>query len=173
MKPRAKARTGERFAWKTRNDLPTAARHVAIDLLNRQLADALDLGLQARQAHWNVKGPAFIALHDLFGEVASALNEQADDLAERAVALGGLARGTLQVVARDSRLTPYPPDTHAAAGHIAALASALARFAASTRAAIAVADEAGDAGTADLFTAQSRALDKLRWQIEAHEWSGS
>lgn len=42
-------------------------------LLNQHLADVLDLGLQAKQAHWNVKGPHFIALYELFDKVAEEL----------------------------------------------------------------------------------------------------
>jgi len=53
----------------TQNDLPSKARMEAVDLLNRHLADAIDLAYQAKQAHWNVKGPSFIALHELFDEV--------------------------------------------------------------------------------------------------------
>ncbi len=75
--------------YPTRNDLPEATRRAMITLLNQQLADALDLGLQAKQAHWNVKGPNFLSLHELFDKVATELDELTDELAERAVELGG------------------------------------------------------------------------------------
>ncbi len=52
--------------WNTQNDLTEKVHREAIELLNQQLADGLDLALQAKQAHWNVKGPNFIALHELF-----------------------------------------------------------------------------------------------------------
>jgi starvation-inducible DNA-binding protein len=90
--------------WHTLNDLPERVRVEAIALLNQQLADALDLHLQAKQAHWNVKGPNFIALHELFDEVEEELEEHADDIAERAVALGGTAYGTARTTAKRSRL---------------------------------------------------------------------
>jgi starvation-inducible DNA-binding protein len=86
--------------WDTRNDLPEQVRVGAIELLNHQLSDVLDLSLQAKQAHWNVKGPSFIALHELFDEVVKELGEYADDLAERAVELGGTALGTARIVAK-------------------------------------------------------------------------
>lgn len=73
-------------------------------LLTQQLADALDLGLQAKQAHWNVKGPNFIGLHTLFDQVAEQLEEFTDEMAERAVELGGTALGTVQVIVGTSRL---------------------------------------------------------------------
>src|SRR3989442_14227903 len=94
--------------WPTQNDLPDKVRRDTVDLLNQQLADALDLALQTKQAHWNVKGPSFIALHELFDEVQKELSEFADEIAERAVALGGTALGTARVAARDSRLPEYP-----------------------------------------------------------------
>jgi starvation-inducible DNA-binding protein len=139
-----------------------------VELLNRQLADVLDLGLQAKQAHWNVKGPHFIGLHELFDKVAEELEELTDEIAERAVELGGIARGTLQVVSRSSSLSPYPLDIVTGKKHVAALADALAEFAATTRGAIDTAARAGDADTADLFTEVSRGVDKLLWMVEAH-----
>ena len=90
----------------TRIDLPRKTREKVIGLLNANLADAIDLQLQAKQAHWNVKGPQFIALHELFDGIASSLDGNIDEMAERATALGGVAEGTLQVVAARSRLEP-------------------------------------------------------------------
>ena len=93
---------------KTQNDLPKKVRSKVIELLNQNLSDVLDLGLQAKQAHWNVKGPHFIGLHELFDKVAEGLEEFTDDIAERAVELGGVALGTIQIVTKHSRLDAYP-----------------------------------------------------------------
>lgn len=154
--------------WPSHHDLPTHTRQAMITLLNRQLADLIDVGLQAKQAHWNVKGPQFAALHALFDEAAEKIAEATDEVAERAVELGGLAQGTLATVVRDSRLSTYPPAALAGAEHVAALTAALAHVAATTRAAIDTAAAAGDASTADVFTEASRTVDKLLWQVEAH-----
>ena len=153
---------------KTQNDLPKKVRGKAIELLNQNLAGILDLGLQAKQAHWNVKGPHFIGLHELFDKVAEELEEFTDSIAERAVELGGVALGTIQIVSKNSRLAPYPLDLGSGKGHVAALSSGLAKFGASARAAIDRATKFGDADTADLFTEVSRGVDKLLWMIEAH-----
>ena len=155
----------------TQNSLPETLRRQMIDLLNQQLADVLDLGLQAKQAHWNVKGPNFIGLHELFDKVAEQLEEFTDDIAERAVELGGVALGTIQVVAKDSRLPAYSLEVSSGLAHVTALSSALAQFGASARAAIDTAATAGDADTADLFTEVSRGVDKLLWFVEAHAQS--
>src|SRR4051812_3606513 len=152
----------------TRNDLPERARMASIVLLNQQLADALDLGLQAKQAHWNVKGPHFLSLHELFDATAEEIEKFSDMLAERAVQLGGIAEGTCEVIARESRLPDYPLDLYRGSDHVRALSYAIARFAASTREAIASAGAAGDAGTADAFTQVSRIADTLLWKVESH-----
>src|SRR5437667_1091153 len=120
----------------TQNDMREKVRRAMIDLLNQQLADVLDLGLQAKQAHWNVKGPHFIGLHELFDKVAEELEEFIDGIAERAVELGGVALGTVQVIAKNSRLSAYPLDLASGKQHVAALSSALAKFGTSVRAAI-------------------------------------
>src|SRR5262245_56296225 len=93
---------------KTKIDLRDKTRRAMTDLLNQELADVLDLGLQAKQAHWNVKGPHFIGLHELFDKVAEELEEFTDEIAERAVELGGVALGTVQIVTKQSRLGAYP-----------------------------------------------------------------
>jgi starvation-inducible DNA-binding protein len=152
----------------TRNNLPEETRRAMVELLNQNLADAIDLGLQAKQAHWNVKGPNFVSLHELFDKVAEEVEEFTDELAERAVELGGFALGTLQVVSKQSRLPAYALDLTRGARHVEALSGALARFGAAVRASIDTASDASDADTTDLFTQISRAADKLLWQVEAH-----
>jgi starvation-inducible DNA-binding protein len=154
--------------YDTKNDLSIALRTRMIELLNGRLADAVDLGAQAKQAHWNVKGPSFIALHELFDQVAEHIEDHVDTLAERITALGGTAHGTVAVVARTSSLKPYPDDISEGAHHVEALSSAVADFGAKVRKAIEESARAGDAGTSDLFTGISREIDKDLWFLEAH-----
>lgn len=149
-------------------DLPDETRRTVIGLLNQQLADALDLGLQAKQAHWNVKGPHFLTLHELFDQTAERVEEFADVMAERAVQIGGLAEGTLQAVARNTRLPRYDDNLSRGADHLYALSAALARFASSARSAILEAATAGDDDTADVMTQVSRGTDTLLWKVAAH-----
>jgi starvation-inducible DNA-binding protein len=152
----------------TRNDLSAKARAKVTALLNARLADALDLQMQAKQAHWNVKGPQFIALHELFDKLAADIDGHVDEMAERITALGGIAEGTVQAVAGRSKLDPYPLDIAEGRAHLDALAAAYARFARSVRKAIEEAGKAGDADTSDLFTGISRSADKGLWLLEAH-----
>ena len=155
----------------TRIDIPDNIRAVMVDLLNARLADAVDLAGQMKQAHWNVKGPAFIALHELFDTVHNAMQVHVDDIAERITALGGTARGTAAVAASASTLPEYPLDIHSGSEHVAAASTALAAFGKEVRAAIATAGEIGDADTEDLFVGVSRDVDKNLWLVEAHAQS--
>jgi len=152
----------------TRNDLPAATRARVGVLLNARLADTIDLQLPAKQAHWNVKGPHFIALHELFDKVADAAEVASDMLAERLVALGGRAEGTVQVVDKRTTLRSYSLTLASGPDHVQAVADAIAAVARATREAIDDADRAGDKGTSDLFTELSRDLDQLLWLVEAH-----
>ncbi len=122
--------------YKTRNSLPENVRGQAIGLLSRNLALAIDLKLQTKQAHWNVKGPNFIALHELFDSIATLADGFVDTIAERITSLGGTAEGTLQAVAKNSTLPAYPLNITTGNAHIDALSGALAAFGASVRKAI-------------------------------------
>jgi starvation-inducible DNA-binding protein len=152
----------------TKNDLSARTRGTMIALLDARLLDAIDLYLQAKQAHWNVKGPQFIALHELFDKVADAAEEATDLIAERSVQLGGQPTGAAAAVAKGSALKPYPLTAADGRAHVDALSTALAQFGKRTRAAIDEADKGGDKDTADLFTEVSREIDKYLWFVEAH-----
>ena len=139
-----------------------------IDLLNARLADAIDLALITKQAHWNLKGPNFIAVHEFLDEVRDERDEHVDIIAERVAQLDGVALGTIQTVAKATTLPPYPTDIRKVEDHLKALVAHFAQVSKTTRQAIDTADEAGDADTADIFTAYSRALDKNLWFLKSH-----
>lgn len=152
----------------TKNDLNEKTRTQMVDLLQKRLADAIDLMLQAKQAHWNVKGPHFMALHELFDKVFATTEGHVDLLAERIMQLGGAAHGTVRTAAKQSMLAEYPLNVTDGKDHVEALSSALASFGKGTRSAIDLATECKDAGTADLFTEVSRETDQNLWFVEAH-----
>jgi starvation-inducible DNA-binding protein len=154
--------------YKTRNDLSANAKSVSIGILNARLADSIDLALLTKQAHWNLKGPQFIALHEMIDGFRTELDGHVDTMAERVVQLGGTALGTTQVVAKATTLAPYPTDIHKIKDHLAALIERYGKVANGVRKAIDETDDAGDVDTSDLFTAYSRALDKQLWFLEAH-----
>ena len=151
----------------THNDLKSNAKKVSIEVLNARLADAIDLALLTKQAHWNIKGPQFIAIHEMLDGFRADLDVHVDTIAERAVQLGGTALGTTQVVAEATPLKPYPTDIYKTKDHLAALIERYGLAANNARAAVDETDEAGDADAADILTAYSRTLDKALWFLEA------
>jgi starvation-inducible DNA-binding protein len=154
--------------YKSKIDLSEKLRRNVIRLLNERLAEAIDLQSQVKQAHWNVKGPQFMTLHELFDRISDILLTQIDDIAERVTSLGGTAEGTVAVAARRSKLKNYPLSITAGKDHLFYLSTQLAAFGKSARTTIDETEELGDAGTADLFTAISRDMDKQLWFLEAH-----
>jgi starvation-inducible DNA-binding protein len=153
---------------KTHNDLPTETRTRMADQLNATLATCLDLKTQIKQAHWNVKGTDFRALHLMFDEIAADVDAYADLIAERIVQLGGTAYGTARVAAKTSILPEYPHEITSGKQHLEAVTIALSNFAHITREGIAKSDEINDADTADIYTEVSRGTDKWLWMVEAH-----
>src|SRR6266436_9486112 len=154
--------------FKTKNDLPQDVRSKTVALLNSRLADCIDLQTQTKQAHWNVKGPQFIALHKLFDEIDEAVEEYVDLLAERVVQLGGIAEGTARVVAERSELPEYPLTISTGEEHVWALSSALSNFGERIRRAIDQTADLGDIDSSDICTEISRGTDKWLWFVEAH-----
>jgi starvation-inducible DNA-binding protein len=148
--------------------LTESTRQQIIDILNDRLADTIDLKTQAKQAHWNVKGPEFFQLHELFDSIAGHLDDQADLIAERVTALGGTALGTARVVASTSAIPEYDLDAVGGLDHVVALSERLAKAANQFRTEIDRTDDLGDKATADLFTQITREADKDLWFLEAH-----
>jgi starvation-inducible DNA-binding protein len=153
---------------KTHNTLSEKIRIQSVQLLNKHLAAAIDLHAQMKQAHWNVRGPGFIAIHELFDRVSTEVENYSDMIAERAGGLGGTANGTIQVAVAQSFLIPYPLGIADETQHLFAVSGALAGFGESVREAIDHATKYGDATTADLFTEISRGVDQQLWFVESH-----
>ncbi len=152
----------------THNTLSEPIRIQSIELLNRHLAAAIDLHAQIKQAHWNVRGPGFIAIHELFDKVSEHVETYSDMLAERAGGLGGTAHGTIQTVAEKSFLIPYDLGIADERSHLFAVSSSLAAFGQSVRDAIGLSTGFGDVTTADLLTEISRGIDQQLWFVESH-----
>src|SRR5258708_25856064 len=154
--------------YETENDIPKPAGTELNALINQRLADAVDLQMQLKQAHWNVKGPHFIGLHELFDKIAGEVESYVDMTAERIVQLGGIAQGTVREAAARSRLEEYPLAIADGMAHVEAVARALSTFGREVRVTIDEADKMGDADTADMFTELSRGIAKWLWFVEAH-----
>jgi starvation-inducible DNA-binding protein len=154
--------------YETENDISLKRRSELNTLMNQRLADAVDLQMQIKQAHWNVKGPSFIGLHELFDKVYHSVESYVDMIAERIVQLGGIAEGTVRVSAARSLLEEYPLTIADGMAHVEAVARALSTFGHEARSTINEAAQLNDANTSDLFTEISRGIDQWLWFIEAH-----
>ncbi|ROU03264.1 DNA starvation/stationary phase protection protein Dps [Histidinibacterium lentulum] len=144
------------------------ARKTSIENLNACLADTEAMTLAVKQAHWNLKGRGFIGVHELLDDAAEHLREAADLMAERAVILGGYAKGTIEEAARRSRIEAYPLEIEAIDDHIVALTDRYLEYGKLLREALSASGEAGDDDTEDLFTEVSRIVDKDAWFIGAN-----
>lgn len=154
--------------YPTHNTLNETIRQKSSEVLNKHLAAAIDLHAQMKQAHWNVRGTGFIAVHELFDKVAEEVGNYSDMLAERARAIGATAHGTVQVAAEQSYMVPYKlgvADTHE---HIFAVSAALAAFGQAVRDDISILDKAKDPDGADLLTQISRGIDQQLYFVESH-----
>ncbi|EKE44269.1 DNA-binding ferritin-like protein [Oceaniovalibus guishaninsula JLT2003] len=149
--------------------LDDQSRHKMIDLLNARLSDMIALTLAVKQAHWNLKGAGFIGVHELLDDVADRLRDSSDLIAERAVILGGFAKGTAEVVAEKSDMDAYPVELSDLQDHVAALKERFMSVGEALREAIEESDDADDEDTSDLFTEVSRQVDKDAWFIGANE----
>ncbi len=153
---------------RTQLALPVDVRRRMAGLTNELLASAIDLYSHAKQAHWNVRGPDFIAVHELFDRVAEEATAHADELAERSGQLGAGVDGTLRMAVKASQLPEYPLGIATSSEHIKQLATSLAQFGKHLLKGVKQADEAEDAVTADILTSICRATDKTLWFVESH-----
>ena len=154
---------------KTKNPLEESKRQEITDILNVLTASAIDLRLQAKQAHWNLKGPSFIGLHKLFDKVADDINGFVDDIAERTVQLGGQARGTLQSVQSETRFDAYDADMTDEMEHVEAFTTNLGKFIEHLSAsAHRIGDELGDPFTEDLMIEIGRQASERLYFLESH-----
>lgn len=153
---------------KTKIDLPGPTRSKIVALLNQRVAECIDLTYQAKQAHWNVKGPNFRSLHKLFDTVSEGIQKSGDELAERLVQLGGIAEGTVEAVIDRSSLPAYSLLITEEADHLDALSTSISFCGKQVRESIDTAAEWKDAGTSDLLLRTSQKLDKYLWMVEAH-----
>ena len=160
--------TAEKPTFATDLDIAEPSRAKLIELLNARLADVLDLFTQTKHAHWNVKGPDFIQLHELFDDLAEHVEGHGDLIAERAVILGGRAHGTARIAAAHSKIGEYDLNAIDGVDHVQALSKQYAKVANAIRAAIKASDDADDPTTTDLFTQVSRQMDMDLWFLEAH-----
>ena len=154
--------------YDTRSDLSITVREMMVPILQARLIDSVDLYTQVKLAQWNVKGPHFTGLHDLFESLAEVVEQHSNTLAERIAALGGRPDATARVVAKQSSLGEFPLDISEGLVYVAAVADKVSLHAKGLRTSIADATRLGDLDTADLFTGISRAVHEQLRLLDSH-----
>lgn len=149
-------------------NLPKETRAELVEVLNTNLANAIDLYLQLKHAHWNVKGVHFISRHELYDRLSDRLREQYDTLAERIAQLGGYAEGTARMVAKSSGLKEYQREVVEGDEQVRMLTERYAAYAASLRRGLDRAAELEEPATEDVFTELLRDAEMDLWFIESH-----
>jgi starvation-inducible DNA-binding protein len=158
--------------YDTRVDISITIREKIAPLIQARVVDGIDLLTQVKYAHWNVKGPHFLTLHQLFDRLGGIVAELVDLLAERLLVLGGTVCGTARMVASQSTLAEFPLDALDGLEMAATVADKLAAFGKAVRVNIVEATKLGDGSTADVFTEVVREIDKQLWLVEAHLQAG-
>lgn len=146
--------------------IPEEVRKETVEGLSRLLADSYALYLETHGFHWNVTGPMFQTLHDMFMEQYTELFNALDLIAERIRALGEYAPANSAVLAQLSSIqqaegVPEALDMvrHLVAGHEAIIRSA--------RELLARAEEGRDQVTADLLTQRLDVHEKTAWMLRS------
>ena len=134
--------------------------------LNQNLASLTDLAAAYKQAHWNVVGIDFAQLHELFDQFADQTREYMDVIAERAVTIGGVARGTLQAAVEHSALPAFPIEERDEARLLEELVGRIDTLTTDLRQAMD--DSADEAATQDVYIEVVRGIEKQRWMLQAH-----
>lgn len=167
QQPAAPASRGQHL-FATHNFLDEQLRTTSVQVLNQVLADVVVLRSHVETAHWNVRGPDFYQLHDLFDDVAEMLEAHVDEIAERAAALGGVAAGDVHQAVQRTTLQPFPPDLIEGQGLLDAVAADVARVDRTLYWEMQRAEDLGDLDTLDLLNEVSRDVAKALWFVEAH-----
>ena len=154
----------------TLNPLPEPVRQKMVSLLNRRMADILDLHYQSLLAHWNVRGPNFIALHTLLDDFAGSngADNWCDWVAERISQLGGAVATTVQYIAANSTLAEYSTKALTGDDHVKQLTANLAKVIVAFRDAAKYAETNEDHVTSDILRQVQRSAEKYLWLLEAH-----
>jgi starvation-inducible DNA-binding protein len=134
--------------------------------LNLNLANMTSLVLAYKQAHWNLQGPGFAQLHELFDQFASQTREYADLLAERAVTLYGTAHGTIEGAVKETTLRAFPLDEHREEPLLRALVDRVLTAIKEIRKGLDEGED--DLPTQDIYIEIARGLEKQEWMLRSH-----
>lgn len=140
----------------------------SINVLNRALSNSSLLGVKTKKFHWDVVGPQFMTLHELWDEQYEKLAQFQDEIAERVRTLGGFPVGTLEGFLRHTTLEEYPGDVPSATEALERLLHDHEHVVRDLRDGIDECEEQhGDKGTADFLTGMMEQHEKMAWMLRS------
>lgn len=143
-------------------------RRGIINLLNNDLADAYLLLIKTKKYHWDVVGPQFRTLHELWEEHYEVLSENIDSIAERIRALGGYPLGTAESFLKAASLKEHPGDLPNAQQMVERLVDDHDQIIRNLRDHIdQYGDEFHDEGTADFLTGLMEGHEEMAWMLRS------
>ncbi|MHA6697391.1 Dps family protein [Chryseobacterium sp. A301] len=139
------------------------------ELLNKVLADGNVLYIKLRKFHWNLNGPDFLELHELFEAQYTALEVAIDQVAERISTLGGIADGTMSEFIANSQIKETPGKIPTNQMMLKELVGDHEKIVKALRKYVDSADtKYGDAGTADFLTGLMTDHETMAWKLRQY-----
>ncbi|MDJ0694188.1 Dps family protein [Mastigocoleus sp. MO_188.B34] len=143
-------------------------RQGVINLLNHDLADAYVLLVKTKKYHWDVVGPQFRTLHEMWGEQYETLTENIDSIAERVRALGGYPIGTMQGFLEITTLKENPENLPLATQMVESLVEDHEQIIRNLREHIDnCSEDFHDEGTADFLTGLMEGHEEMAWMLRS------
>jgi starvation-inducible DNA-binding protein len=156
------------MATETKPRSGRADEQPVVDQLNLMVAVAADLRSQVKQAHWNVVGPNFIALHRLFDEQATILLAHVDLYAERVRALQSSPKGTVRQAAECSTLDEFPMGEVHEEEAVRLILDRFEQYSRGLTDAMKQAEDAEDLTTQDIFIEGQQQADLQAYFLRSH-----
>lgn len=148
--------------------LSTKQREGVVELLNRDLSDAYLLLIKTKKHHWDVVGPQFRSLHQLWEEQYMKLTENIDAMAERVRSLGGYPVGTAKGFLEYATISEHPGDIPTAHGMVERLLDDHEQIIRNVREHVdQCSEEFGDQGTADFLTGLMEQHEEMAWMLRS------
>ncbi|GAB4366390.1 MAG: Dps family protein [Elainellaceae cyanobacterium] len=143
-------------------------RQGVIDLLNCDLADSYLLLIKTKKYHWDVVGPQFRSLHELWEEHYEAISQNIDSVAERIRALGGYPIGTAAGFLEKASIEEHGGDVPRATDMVARLANDHEQIIRNLRNHVdQCSEEFHDEGTADFLTGLMEQHEEMAWMLRS------
>lgn len=143
-------------------------RQGVINLLNQDLADSYLLLVKTKKYHWDVVGPQFRSLHELWEEHYEKLTENIDAIAERIRTLGGYPIGSMEGFLKLATLKEHAGDVPSATGMVANLVQDHEQIVRNLRGHVdQSSEEFQDEGTADFLTGLMEEHEEVAWMLRS------